>query len=308
MAAKVSIVITTYNRDRYLGAAIASVLRQTYTEFELLVWVDGSTDRSIEVAHYYAACDERVRVVAAKHWGRSMALMAAIAHTSGEYVGWVDDDDLLSATALQETVAVLDAEPEIGLVYTDYIDTSEDNRVLRYGKRCQIPYSPKRILVDFMTFHFRLMRRSLYDRVGGIDPAFEVAEDYDLCLRLSEATEFWHIHRPLYYYRNHPNNSSYRHHPKQLEFSRKAIAQALQRRGLANEWDVVVRDGRFFLQQKPGIRSRGDRWIASSELGTPPAPVTEADSTALVSPFLTEGEPGMKFPKLSPLRGAGFLL
>jgi glycosyltransferase involved in cell wall biosynthesis len=216
MTAKISLVITSYNRDRYLVAAIASVLRQTYANFELLVWLDGSTDRSVDIAQFYAAQDARVRVVVANHLGHTSALQAAIAQTTGEYIGWVDDDDLLSAEALQQTVAVLESNPAVGMVYTDYLDINADGKVLGYGKRCQIPYSPQRLLVDFMTFHFRLIRRSVYEQIGGLNPIFTLAEDYDLCLRLSEVTQIQRVQQPLYYYRNHPHSISYQQRQAQL--------------------------------------------------------------------------------------------
>lgn len=250
MAATISIVITTYNRDRYLGAAIASVLQQTYPNLELLIWDDGSTDQSLEIAQYYATKDARVQVVAAPHQGRGPALQQAIARTSGAYLGWVDDDDVLAPTALEETLAVLQAAPTVGMVYTDYVDMREDSTVLGYGTRCAIPYSPERLLIDFMTFHFRLMRRSVYEQVGGVDATLGMVEDYDLCLRLSEVTSIHHLARPLYYYRHHPHCLSYQRRAQQIERSRWTIAQALHRRGLATDWEIAVQHERFSLRRK----------------------------------------------------------
>jgi len=66
----VSIIITVYNRENYLGAAIESILNQTFPDFELLIWDDGSTDKSVPIANSYAQKDKRVRVVAAPHTGR----------------------------------------------------------------------------------------------------------------------------------------------------------------------------------------------------------------------------------------------
>jgi glycosyltransferase involved in cell wall biosynthesis len=124
MSVPISIVITTYNRERYLSAAIESILAQTQQNFELLIWHDGAIDRSREIADNYAKQDARVRVVPAEHQGRGLALKNAIAQTTGTYIGWVDSDDLLAPTALEETVAVLNAHSEIGFVYTDYLVSS----------------------------------------------------------------------------------------------------------------------------------------------------------------------------------------
>jgi filamentous hemagglutinin family protein len=249
----VSLIITTYNRESYLGAAIASVLNQTFTDFELLLWDDGSTDRSLEIARQFAQQDHRIRVIAAPHQGRVAALRAAIGKSRGQYLGWVDSDDFLHPAALAETVAVLSENPEAGMVYTDYLDVDADGEILDYGDRCRIPYSAERLLVDFMTFHFRLLRRSVFDQVGGIDGSLDYVEDYDLCLRLSELTTIGHVPKPLYYYRNHPGNASQQWRIEQILRSRTVIRRALKRRGLDREFDIQVQfpQGRFVLHPKP---------------------------------------------------------
>ncbi|WP_421655239.1 CHAT domain-containing protein [Leptothermofonsia sp. ETS-13] len=253
----VSLVITVYNREHYLGAAIESVLAQTYSDFELVVWDDGSTDRSLEIAQEYARCDRRVRVIAAPHAGRVPALQAAIANTTGTYLGWVDSDDLLDPKALEETVAILNAHRNVGMVYTDYLDMNESGQMLGYGYRCQIPYSRDRLLLDFMTFHFRLIRRSVFDQVGGIDGSLDYVEDYDLCLRLSEVTRVSHVRKPLYYYRHHGGNASHEWRIEQVLRSRAIIRQALKRRGLSDQWEIHIQfpEGRFVLRRKQvGLR------------------------------------------------------
>lgn len=231
MATPISIIITAYNREKYLSQAIASVLAQTYRGFELLIWDDGSSDHSLEIAHNYAKRDCRIRVVAAEHQGTAAALKAATAKTSGTYLGWVDSDDLLAPTALAETVRILDKYPKIGIVYTDYFLIDESGQIKDYGKRCRIPYSQERLLIDFMTFHFRLIRRCVFDQVGGIDESMVYVEDYDLCLRLSEVTKVWHLKTPLYYYRSHESNISKHKRVEQIENSQNAIARAIKRRG-----------------------------------------------------------------------------
>lgn len=260
MSPLISLIITTYNDDRnYLEAAIASVLQQTYHNFELLIWDDGSTiGHSIDVAHDYARRDRRIRVVATEHQGRVAALAQAIAQTTGEYLGWVDHDDLLHPLALEQTLKVLDAAPHIGVVYTDYLNINEQGQILGYGSACQIPYSPERLLVDFMTFQFRLMRRSVFEQVGGLDAAIEFAEDYDLCLRLSEITEIQQIKAPLYYYRLHGTNTSVRYRIEQVLRSRLAVKRALERRGLSDRLtiDVELPSGRFILRRRPPAPAR----------------------------------------------------
>src|SRR5439155_906545 len=148
----------------------------------------------------------------------------------GEYVGWVDSDDVLAPTALEETAAVLDARPEVGMVYTRYMTIDSENKVGQIGKRCLIPYSKDRLLLDFMTFHFRLFRKSVYQQVGGVDTSLGAAEDYDLCMKFSEVTQIEHIPRPLYLYRVHDEAMSSQARLKQIMCALDAIAKALGRR------------------------------------------------------------------------------
>ncbi|MBF2067089.1 MAG: glycosyltransferase [Calothrix sp. C42_A2020_038] len=252
MSSKISIIIATYNQKKYLKEAIKSVLSQTYRDFELLIWDDGSTDGSIEIAKELTRNDKRVRVVEAPHQGVAMSRVAALAQTTGEYIGWVDSDDLLGLTALEETAAVLDQNPKVGMVYTDYVDIDSAGKIVGHGFRCNIPYSKDRLLVDFMTFHFRLIRRSIYEQVGGINPVCAYAYEYDLCLRISEVTEIFHLKKPLYFYRTHPNNISSTRAVDQILWSQWAIAEALKRRGLDDkiQVDVEMLQVSFVLRRK----------------------------------------------------------
>ncbi|MEH2024277.1 CHAT domain-containing protein [Nostoc sp.] len=269
MSPLISIVIVNYNRESYLQEAIASVLAQTWQDFELLIWDDGSTDRSVAIANKYVQQDERVRLVQAHHQGVAAACKTAIRQTSGAYIGIVDSDDILAPTALAQTATVLNRYPETGFVYTDYLNIDRDGKVIGYGHRCDIPYSQVGLLVNFMTFHFRLMRRSVYNRVGGVNASFAgSAYDYDLCLRLSEVTEVRQVKQPLYLYRNHSQSISVTRKKEQLLWSGKAIAQALWRRGLAEKLqiDVELLTGRFILRRQKSLLPK----IAASLLAIVP--------------------------------------
>ncbi len=244
----ISIIIPVYNRQAFLVQAIESVLCQTYSNFELLIWDDGSTDQSLEIAETYAKTDPRLRVISSHNQGIAQTLHQAIAQTTGQYLGWVDSDDRLALTALEKTVAVLNAMPDVGMVYTNYdiIDAKGNN--LGQGRRCQVPYSPTQLIVQFMTFHFRLIRRSVYDQVGGINPAYERAEDYDLCLRLSEITQIQHMPESLYFYRHHASNMTHQQ-LEQIRWAYRASTEALQRRGWQHHYSLDLElKSRFILR------------------------------------------------------------
>ena len=251
MPSLVSLAMTVYNRENYLSLALDSILTQTYPHWHLTIWDDGSTDSSPEIAREYVSFDPRIRFIPAPHTGRANALRAAIAASNREYLAWIDSDDLLAPDALAATVAILDTNPQFGMVYTDHSIIDERGKTLGLGARCQIPYSKERLLIDFMTFHFRLMRREIYDLVGGIDLDFPQAQDYDLCLKISEITEIteiYHHPQPLYYYRVYPETisgsqkvqQSVAGHPPSTERAAHAVRNALVRRGLSDRYRLDV--------------------------------------------------------------------
>ncbi len=232
----VSIIVTTYNAEKYLREALGSVLAQTFRDFECIIRDDGSSDSSVAIAREFAASDSRFHVVAASHVGRGPALAEACRNCSGDYLGLLDADDILEPTALQECVAHLRSHPETGMVYTNHLIIDGNGNPRGLGHRCRMPYSMERLLLNFMTFHFRLMRRDAYDAVGGFDPDYPVAMDYDLCLKLSETTRIDHLPRPLYRYRRHRGSLSHTHRIEQARYSQRAINAALERRGMADEF------------------------------------------------------------------------
>jgi glycosyltransferase involved in cell wall biosynthesis len=236
---RVSIVIPAYNREQYVGIAIKSVLDQTYRDLELIVVDDGSTDGTLAIAEQFAVEDDRVRLLALKadrteetERGAAHALKVGYELARGEYIGQVDSDDWLDVQAIERMVAVLDDDAGCGMVYSNYIDVDENGEQLRPGWRCSYNYSAEKLLSVFMTFHFRLMRRSIYEQIGGIDLMFDRMEDYDLCLRFSEITRISHILDFIYFYRNHEEMTHQKNPLQIVLLANAAIEAALRRRGM----------------------------------------------------------------------------
>jgi glycosyltransferase involved in cell wall biosynthesis len=243
--------MTVYNRSHYLSEAIASVLAQTFQDWELILWDDGSMDGSVAIARTYAKQDSRIHLHSADHQGRAAALRAAHALAQGDYVGWIDSDDQLTPATLAATVAVLDTTPDVGWVYTNYQVMDSTGKIRGDGQRCQIDYSPERMLIDFMTFHFRLIRRSVFEQAGGIHPTLPSGMDYDLCLRLSEIAKVHHLKVPLYLYRTHRDSISGQQRQLQIECAKTVVTWALERRGLADRYQIEVdAASRFVLKKK----------------------------------------------------------
>ncbi|MBE9193718.1 glycosyltransferase [Gloeocapsopsis crepidinum LEGE 06123] len=223
--------MSTHNGEKYLALCIESIFSQTYSDFNLVVWNDGSLDNSLCIAKKYASFDSRVTVVnQQKQQGFTQSLSQALKMTSSKYLAWVDSDDLILPTCLEETVSFLESNPKYGMVYTQYFDIDDKGDTLGLGHRCKYQYSQDVLLKLFITFHFRLIKRTAFEVIGGIDETYKFAADYDLCLRLSETCDIYNLQKPLYCYRKHQNQISNTFRRQQSYFAQKAINSAIVRR------------------------------------------------------------------------------
>ena len=139
------------------------------------------------------------------------------------------------------------------MAYSQYCEMDEDSTLLGPGGRFRTPYSANQLLVELMTFHFRLFRTDAYHEVGGfdVDPATTHAPDYDLCLRMSERYPIEHLPKLLYRYRIHRCSMSNDSRLQQVRASFTAVQRALHRRGLQGQYalSLGVR-ARHVLRQK----------------------------------------------------------
>jgi len=126
------------------------------------------------------------------------------------------------------------------MVYTDHVVIDGNGQRRGIGRRCQIPYSKDRMLLDFMTFHFRLIRMEVFAQIGRFDETYPLAMDYDLCLRIAEVTEIEHLSAPLYRYRVHRDSLSHQKRLEQIRCSHAAVVAAMKRRGLDREYECQL--------------------------------------------------------------------
>lgn len=231
----ISVVMPVFNRENYLRQAIESILKQTYQDFELIVVDNGSTDNCLTIAQEYSYIDSRVKIIVQNQQGYSKALGLgySLADDKSAYLCTVDSDDFISINCFESAKTFLDKYSNTSYIYSQYYDVDElgNNPVL--GSRCRINYDYKLLLFKFMTFHFRLIRKEAYQKVGGINQSLNCASDYDLCLKLSEVGEVKQLKEPLYYYRNHSSQMSVLYEVKQARDSMFAARQAMHRRALA---------------------------------------------------------------------------
>lgn len=243
--AEVAIIMTLFNRERFVEAAVRSVLTQSFRDLQLVVVDDQSTDASAEIVERLGATDPRIRLFREPKRGVVGTLRRAheivlAQQSKPAFVGWLDSDDLLVQSAVEESRAALIANPGAGLVYSDHIIINEKNETIARGECSKRPFSPDALLTSLISFQFRLFRTEVYEKCGGIDPELTASPDYDFCLRASEVAPFVYLPKPLYCYRVHPNSISTARRLEQIENSARAVRDALQRRGLSDRYRLKV--------------------------------------------------------------------
>ena len=276
--ALVSIAVPVYNIARFLSAALDSLLAQDYIHWEGLLWDDGSSDGSAEIAAEYARRDPRFRLLGnGGNNGNPRALALALAQARGAFVGVLDGDDLLEPAALSSMLAFMAGQPALGMAYSQYVEIDEDGRELGLGTRFRKPYSPQALLLDFMCHHFRLIRAEAYRAVDGYDGTLDESADYDLCLRLSERVPIAHLAQPPYRYRIRRDSVSGSQRLRQVRSSFDAAQRAVQRRGLD-------RDHAFSLGLRARHVLRPKPVAGLAAIGSPDASDPEAEQCLRLSP------------------------
>lgn len=204
----VSIVIPTYNREALLREAIASVFNQTYADWELIVADDGSTDGTRD---YLAGLrDQRVKTLALDHCG-NMARMRniAIAHARGEWIAFLDSDDLWLPQKLELQLRCLTSNPECDWSCTgfEFIDATGTRIPQRSGEpyRAHSGWIRERLLTFAATATIQslMVRRAVLVELGVFDEAFLTRADYDLELRLAARSQICALPETLVVIREH---------------------------------------------------------------------------------------------------------
>jgi glycosyltransferase involved in cell wall biosynthesis/transposase len=217
----------------WLREAVDSVLAQIYQNWELVLIDDGSTATDLlHALPALAARDRRIHLVTLeRHQGISAALNKGLEVAKGQWLTFLDHDDLLEPDALFQNVRVLQENPELDLIYSDEDKLTEagfDSPILKPD------WSPDFFLSCNYLCHMIFLRRDLVRVVDGFRREFDGSQDYDLLLRITERTDrIHHIPRVLYHWRRSENSSAsdVRQKPGQLEASWRAIEAHLKRRG-----------------------------------------------------------------------------
>lgn len=194
MPPTISVIIPAHNAEKTIQETIESVLKQSFTDFELIVVNDGSSDRTLEIVSQIQ--DPRLKVLSCSNYRVAISRNLGFKHSTGKYVSFLDSDDLWTPDKLEAQFHALEKNPEAAVAYswTNCID--EQGKLLRRGGRVRWSGNvlPQLLLDDFIGNGSNVMiRREIYAEMGGFDEEFTNAEDTDLWLRIAAKYPFVNV-------------------------------------------------------------------------------------------------------------------
>ena len=198
----ISIVTPVYKTDlKFLKQMVESVHGQSYDKWEFILVDDAS--KSPDISRYLKSIeqDSRVKVITSKvNAGIAVATNAGISEATGDFIAFLDHDDLLEENALLKVVSYLNANPDTDLIYTDEDKVTEGGEY--YGDFYKSDWNYRMLLSHMYTCHLSVYRSKIIKEIGGIREGYDGSQDYDLALRFIEKTRrIGHVPEVLYHWR-----------------------------------------------------------------------------------------------------------
>ena len=211
---EVTVIMPVFNGEKYIEKSIASVLSQTFNNFEFLIVNDGSTDKTAELIHRYE--DHRIRLICNEsNRGITYSLNKGLETAQGDYVARIDSNDLASPDRLKLQMKLLRQNPEVALIGSSYALIDDSDKVV---KIVQLPTHTAEIkwrllFQNCIPHSSAIFKKDIVMALGCYDESFQYAQDYDLWMRISERHQVASIDEPLLYYRL-PGEGSISHEKK----------------------------------------------------------------------------------------------
>lgn len=240
---KISILVPVYNvLDKHLIPCIESVINQVYTNWELCLADDASTWESVRETLKKYENHDKIKVVYRSENGHiSRCTNSALDVATGEYVAFLDCDDVLRPNALYEVIKKLNENSTYDLVYSDE-DKIDDDGKNRHMPHFKPDWSPDTLMSHMYICHFSVYRAEIARKIGGLRAGYEGAQDYDFALRFTEQTDrIAHIPKILYHWRERVESTAVNPDAKPyiLEAAKKSKMDAVERRGLKAEYEHI---------------------------------------------------------------------
>ena len=258
---RISLVVPVYNVDEsWLRAFIDSVINQVYQNWELCIADDASPSPHVKkVLEEYRLKDSRIQVLYREENGHiSEATNSAISLVTGEYVGFMDNDDELSPFALYEYVKVINEDEEYDFIYCD--EDKIDTRGRRFDPFFKSSWNRELLYNHNYITHFVVVKKELLDQVGLLKSEYNGSQDYDFILRATEkAKKIYHIPKLLYHWRTIEGSVAFNPKAKMYcyEAGKNSLEDSLNRFGIKGKVELGKYYGtyktRFFYEDKPKL-------------------------------------------------------
>ncbi|MDY6902660.1 MAG: glycosyltransferase [Cyanobacteriota bacterium] len=205
----ISVIVPVFNGELTIQETINSILNQTFEDIEVIISDDGSTDSTLEIISNIF--DSRIKILSYPNAGVSASRNRGIYEAQGEYISFMDADDLWTPDKLELQWQALLNNPQAAVAYswTDYI--SESSQFLKSGRRIKAngDVFARLLVTNFLENGSNpLIRKQALEKVGGFDESLSASEDFDLWLKLSTDYEFVCVEKPQIFYRTSINSLS----------------------------------------------------------------------------------------------------
>ena len=209
----ISVVMPAFNSSNFIAKAIESILSQTFQDFELILVDDGSTDNTLKIMTHYSQQDNRIQIIQSKHMGCSGARNLGINQSKFPWIAVMDADDIALPKRFAKQIEAANANPEVVAwgTYVHHVNLKDEVLSLqKHGVLTEEEFYDhmKRGDVPFVMHPTSLIKKEILLRVGGYDPKFSYAEDFELFDRLSDHGCILVIPEPLLLYRLHSQSVS----------------------------------------------------------------------------------------------------
>lgn len=248
----ISVIVPTYNCAQYLPEALDSILAQQYPNLEIIVVDDGSSDGSAEIAESYGS---PVRVIRQQNKGPAAARNRAAQEAKGEYLAFLDGDDIWLPGKLKAQVDYIQSHPEAKIVYAslkrwrmneesntyppkEAVATNQHN--VGIDESCSGWIYHKLLLDSMISIITAIIPHTLFDALGGFDESLKIGEDYDFWLRASRITQAHKLNRDVALYRINPASTT--HVPRPNNIAQDMLLRVIKQYGLTSPNGDAISD------------------------------------------------------------------
>jgi glycosyltransferase involved in cell wall biosynthesis len=251
--ARISVLMPVYNVKDYIAEALASIQSQTFTDIEIVIVDDGSTDGTLQIVEHIASLDPRIIIVRVpRNLGLTFALNIGLPFCHAPFIARMDGDDIALPTRLEKQLKFLEENPGVALVGCASIQIDQTGRPiagLRIARKPAEKDIAKIILLNTPCLHIWLARRELYDKLDGYRE-MRYSEDYDFLLRAWTAGfRLSNLDEPLMQIRSWPGNTSSCLETRKAHYYIRRLCRERMKNGCDSfskeEYDLAVKPGKL---------------------------------------------------------------